>query len=177
MQLAVDLGQLHRPVVARQHGEGSRAEMFAVERLSVAGDRRDRRRSAAAGDAEALLDVYGIDAGPERDPHLGELSADLGELIGECTLRGVELGGFFQECGAFGVVRGEGFGAVRAPSVAGGMAKRRHAGSRIRLGPGEARERTADPTNRVRQQGVPRHNPCRRFVKRIVDTGTPTRRR
>lgn len=96
MQLAVDLRQRHWPVVARQHRERSRAEMFAVKRLGVAGDRRDRRRAASAGDAETLHDVLGIDARPEDDPHLRELRADLGKLIGERALCGVELGGLLK---------------------------------------------------------------------------------
>jgi hypothetical protein len=136
MQLAVDLGQRHRPGVARQHREGSRAEMFAVKRRRVPGDGRNRRRSTSARDAEALHDVGGIDSGPERHPHLGELFADLGELIGECTLRGVELGGLFQQCGAFGVEPDEGFGAIRTAPVTDGIARRGHAGSpdQIRTG-------------------------------------------
>jgi hypothetical protein len=87
--------------------------MLALKGPRVAGDGWDRRRAAAAGDAEALHDVYGIDSRPERNPHLCELLADAGELVGEGTLRGVELGGLSEQRGAFGVVRGEGFRAIR----------------------------------------------------------------
>jgi hypothetical protein len=96
MQLAMDLCERHRTVVARQHCEGSGAQMLAVKGLRVAGDGRDRRRAAAPGDAEALHDVFGIDARPEHHPHLRELRANLGQLVGERALRGVELGGLFQ---------------------------------------------------------------------------------
>ena len=129
VQFAVDLDEGHRALVAGEHGERSRAQVFAVERVCVAGDRWDRWRSAPVGDAVALDDVLGIDAGPHDDADLGQSGAYLGELDGEGALRVVECGRLVEQLGALAVEGGEFARPVRQSPVAGGIFNGRHASS------------------------------------------------
>jgi hypothetical protein len=92
VQLSVELDEGHGRAVAGEDGERGRAQMLALERMSVGRGRRDRRRPAAVRHAETVHDVFGLDAGPHDDAHLGEPGADVGEFDREPSLRGVELG-------------------------------------------------------------------------------------
>ena len=92
----MDLDEVHRAAVAREDGEHRGSEMLALEGVRVGCDGRDRRRPAAVCEAEAVDEVFGIDARPHRDAHLGELGAHVGELGREFALGVVELGGLLE---------------------------------------------------------------------------------
>jgi hypothetical protein len=112
VELAVDFGEGHGVVVAGPHGEGAVAEVFAVEGVGVLGTGWDGGWSGAAGVAESLGGFGAVDAGPHGDVEGGELGADVGELVGEVALGGVEGVGLVEQGVDFGVVGGEGGGAV-----------------------------------------------------------------
>jgi hypothetical protein len=93
MQRAVDLDELHRAAVVREHREGGVAHGPASQRVCVPRDRRDRRRPVHPRAPVVADDVLRLDAGPHDDAVVRELRADLGELLGELPLREVELVG------------------------------------------------------------------------------------
>ena len=138
----MDLDEVHRAAVASEDGEHRGSEMFAVEGVRVRCDRRDRGRTAAVCEAEAVYEVFGIDARPHGDAHLGEFGAHVGEFGREFALRLVELGCLLEQLRAFGAVGGGLLGPVRKPPVARGIADSRHAnppGSRADRGKLDAR--------------------------------------
>jgi hypothetical protein len=92
VHLAVDFDQCHGAPIAGQHCEHDRTQLFALQRQCVRDDGRNRRRTAAPGDAKAVHEVLGIDAGPHDDPQLRELRTHLAEFYGEHPLRRIELG-------------------------------------------------------------------------------------
>ena len=72
--------------------------------------------------AEAVDDVFRVDARPHDDAELGELGADFGELIAERPLGVVELGGAGEQGHDLRVQGYEGVVTVRDAPVAGGIA-------------------------------------------------------
>jgi hypothetical protein len=67
VQRSMDFDELHRAVVLSEDRERGEAEMFAVQWMRVAGDRRNRRWTVDARAAVATDDVFRFDAWPHHD--------------------------------------------------------------------------------------------------------------
>ncbi len=104
--------------------------MLADQRLRAGRDRRDRWRTSSKRPTKSVHDVFGVDARPHDDAHLGELGAHRRELGAEGLLRVVELAGAFEEGSAFGAEGGELRRAVWHAPVASGIANGRQRDSR-----------------------------------------------
>jgi len=126
VQLAVELDERHRPVIAGENREGDGPQILALKRTRRSRRRRDGRRAAPVRETKAVDDVLRIDGGPHDDAHLGQLGADHTELPGEVTLLGVELGGLLEQRRALGVEGCELARPVRDASVAGRIANGGH---------------------------------------------------
>jgi len=103
--------------------------VLAAQGVRARGDGRDRWWTTSVGDAETVHDVFGLDARPHDDAHLGEGGADLGEFDGEGLLGGVEPAGPIEQGRAFGVEGGELLWAVRHASIADRKTDGRHVNS------------------------------------------------
>ena len=129
VQLAMYLDEGHRATVASEDGKCGRAQVFAPQRLSVGCNRRDGRRTTTVRHAEPVHDVFGVDAGPHHDAHIGEAGSYVRELSGQGPLGIVELGSPVEQGRALRVEDGELPRTMRDASVAGRKANGGHKNS------------------------------------------------
>jgi hypothetical protein len=125
----VYLDQPHGAAVTGEDGQACKAEVFAAEGLGIAGDGRKRRRPLYPRLTEALDDVLRLDARPHDNADVGELCADVGELVGERALRRVDDTGALEELVAFLVEGGALVGPDRQVAITtriGGRGDDRH---------------------------------------------------
>jgi len=114
----MDFDELHRAAVARQNRERAVAQVTAPQGVRVRGFGRNGRRATDACVSKAVDDVFRFDAWPHDDAQLGELGAHVGEVFGELSLFGVELGRELEERGLLGHEGCMFFGSVGRAAVA-----------------------------------------------------------
>ena len=114
----MDFDERHRALVHRQDRERDVADVFSLDGVGVAGNRRDGRRALHARVAKAVDDVFRFDSRPHHDADFGQLRADLGELVGEGALCGVELRRTLQQSVALDVEASALLGATRKAAIA-----------------------------------------------------------
>ncbi len=129
----MQLDQGHLALVAQEDREHRRAQVLPHERARVRGYGRDRRWPAAAGDADAVNDVFGVDSWPHADAHLRQGGAHVGELHGKRSLLPVESFGVLQQHVDLGEVCPDLLGPARPRPVASGIANGGHEDSPERL--------------------------------------------
>jgi hypothetical protein len=93
----VDLDELHRAAVSRQHRQRGEPNVFAVRRVGVLRLGRNRIRAVSARVPKSAHDVLRFDARPHDDAHLRERGTDLGELDGKRLLGAVDVSSALQQ--------------------------------------------------------------------------------